>query len=65
MVFGILGYLLGPTFELFLKEAKRYELIVVLAIIMIGLVFWVAHFHRESKNKVKQAGQADSSTVRG
>jgi len=65
VIFGILGYLLGPAFELFLKEAKRYELIVVLAIIMIGLVFWVAHFHRERKNRAKRADPADSSTVRG
>ena len=53
LVFGILGYLLGPTSELFLKETKRFELPIVLAIILFGLAFWVVHFRMERKNRTR------------
>ena len=49
VVFGIAGYLLGPTSEFFLKEAKRFELPVVLAIIMVGIAFWMVHFHMQRR----------------
>jgi len=51
VVFGVLGYLLGPTFELFLKETKRYELRIVLVIIMVGVAFWLVHLFMERRNR--------------
>jgi membrane protein DedA with SNARE-associated domain len=51
VVFGVLGYLLGPTFEFFLKETKRYELRIVLVIIMVGFAFWLVHLLMERRNR--------------
>jgi membrane protein DedA with SNARE-associated domain len=51
VVFGVLGYLLGSTLELFLKEIKRYELRIVLTIIMVGVAFWLVHLYMERKNR--------------
>jgi len=51
VLFGVLGYLLGPTLELFLKEAKRYELGIVLVIIMVGVAFWLVHLFMERRNR--------------
>ena len=44
VVMGSLGYTVGLTIELFLAEAKRYELLIVGAIVVIGLVVWLVHF---------------------
>lgn len=51
VVFGVLGFLLGSTLELFLKEIKRYELRIVLTIIMVGVAFWLVHLYLERKNR--------------
>lgn len=37
---GLLGYGLGQALELFLEEAKRYELLVMGIIVFAGVAFW-------------------------
>ena len=50
VLFSFLGYLLGSTLELFLKEMKQYELRIVLAITVIGAACWLVHLYRGRKN---------------
>ena len=47
MVMGCLGYTVGLTIELLLAEAKHYEMLILGAMVVIGLVVWLVHFLRE------------------
>lgn len=49
VIVGALGYTLGLTIELFITEAKRYEMIVLGTIVATGAVVWLVHFYRERK----------------
>jgi membrane protein DedA with SNARE-associated domain len=44
LVITSFGYLFGQTAELLLKDIKRYELILMGAILFAGMVFWVLYF---------------------
>jgi membrane protein DedA with SNARE-associated domain len=46
---GILGFLLGETLQLILGEVKRFELIVLGVLAVIGLTIWLAYMWRERK----------------
>jgi membrane protein DedA with SNARE-associated domain len=46
---GILGYLLGETLQLVLGEVKRFEAIVLGALVAVGLVIWLCYLWRERK----------------
>ncbi|MBI3545299.1 MAG: DedA family protein [Gammaproteobacteria bacterium] len=39
--FAFAGYLFGEAFRLFLSDFKRYELYVLLGLVLIGLVVWL------------------------
>ncbi len=39
--FAYAGYLFGEAFRLFLDDFKRYELFVLLALVLAGLVIWL------------------------
>jgi membrane protein DedA with SNARE-associated domain len=43
------GYFFGVTLSIIMKNIKSYELIVILAIAVIGLVIWGFHFFRNKK----------------
>jgi membrane protein DedA with SNARE-associated domain len=43
------GYLLGETLELVLGEVKRFEIIVLAALAVLGLVIWLCYLWRERK----------------
>jgi len=40
VIIGVLGYVLGHSLELLLKELKHYEIFVILAVACAGLVAW-------------------------
>jgi membrane protein DedA with SNARE-associated domain len=44
IIVGFLGYSVGLTIELFLTEAKHYEMLILGAIAVIGSVVWFVHF---------------------
>lgn len=46
---GTLGYLLGNTIELFLNEAKKYELVVIAVLILAAAGVWIFRYFREKK----------------
>jgi membrane protein DedA with SNARE-associated domain len=51
---GVLGYILGHALELFLEEAKRYELWAFAALALIGVTAWGIRWyseHRRSADK--------------
>ncbi len=43
---GGLGYAFGEMVELILKDVKRYELMIIGLILLIGLGFWLFRFRR-------------------
>jgi membrane protein DedA with SNARE-associated domain len=57
---GILGFLLGETLQLLLGEVKRFELIVLAALVAIGLIIWLTYLWRERK-EVAADEPADSA----
>lgn len=46
---GLLGYVIGNALELMFQEARRYEIVVIVTIICIGVVMWSYHFIRGSQ----------------
>ena len=51
VVVGCLGYSVGLAFELFLTEIKRYEMLILGAIVVVGSAAWLVHFIRERKRR--------------
>jgi len=41
IVVGSLGYSFGAAFEALLPDIKHYELLLFLALAVVGLVFWL------------------------
>lgn len=46
-----LGYLFGQATEYFLRDIKRYEIIVMVAITLVGLAVWVLYAVYERRVK--------------
>lgn len=44
------GYLFGYALESFIKDVKRYEIHVILAIAIIGTGLWIIHKYRNNKS---------------
>ncbi|OPX36182.1 MAG: hypothetical protein B1H11_07880 [Desulfobacteraceae bacterium 4484_190.1] len=44
---GTLGYLFGQAIEVFLEEAKKYELLVMALIFLVGIAIWLIHFIKQ------------------
>lgn len=42
-----LGYIFGQAVEVFLEEAKKYELWIMALVFLIGIVIWFIHFLRQ------------------
>ncbi|MCX5851503.1 MAG: DedA family protein [Deltaproteobacteria bacterium] len=51
VVIGFLGYFIGNALELIFQEVRRYEIIVIITIICIGVIIWSYHFIRGSLKK--------------
>jgi membrane protein DedA with SNARE-associated domain len=43
---GALGYLFGRSVEVFLEDAKKYEIWLMTLVFLIGMVIWLIHFHK-------------------
>ena len=41
--FGVLGYLLGKTFELFISKAQRYEMAALGIIVLLAFLTWLIY----------------------
>ncbi len=50
VVVGAAGYLFGHTVELVLSDVKRYEMIVVLLLILLGVAYWGIEWLRHRGN---------------
>jgi len=46
---GTGGYLFGRTLELFLVDARHYEIEIMVIIILAGLLAWMIHFYRRRR----------------
>jgi membrane protein DedA with SNARE-associated domain len=49
VVIAVSGYLFGHVVELFLGKLKRYELVLFIALILIGATVWSLHWFRNHK----------------
>ena len=47
--FAFAGFLFGEAFRLFLNDFKRYELYVLLGLVLVGLVIWLATLIRNRR----------------
>ena len=47
IVVGSLGYLFGQSVELFLEEAKKYEIWIMAMVLLTGTVIWLIHFYKK------------------
>lgn len=43
------GYIFGYALESFVKDVKRYEIQIILAISIIGIILWMFHRYRTNK----------------
>lgn len=46
---GVLGYLLGQTIHLFLEHIKKYELMILAAIILAAGLYWLYRWLKENR----------------
>jgi membrane protein DedA with SNARE-associated domain len=44
VAFGSLGYLFGRSVEVFLDDAKKYEILMMALVFLIGIGIWLMHF---------------------
>ena len=43
------GYLFGAALEVVMKDVRRYEIEVIIGILVIGVLFWIVHYLKEKK----------------
>jgi membrane protein DedA with SNARE-associated domain len=48
---GIGGYAFGSALEAIIGNVKRYELEVIGAVAIVGILIWVIHFYRSKRGK--------------
>lgn len=48
LVFSVLGYSLGSVLEIFLVDARRYALLVALALLLVPGVVWLVNRRRQA-----------------
>ncbi len=51
--FAYAGYLFGEAFRLFLDDFKRYELYVLLALVLVGLLIWLVTLMRHRRRALE------------
>ena len=47
---GTLGYFFGQSVQVILEDAKKYEVWVLLSILLLGIVVWITHFLNRKTN---------------
>ncbi len=52
--FGFAGYLFGEAFRLFLSDFKRYELYVLLGLVLVALVIWLITLIRNRRRALAE-----------
>jgi len=53
--FGYAGYLFGEAFRLFLEDFKRYEIYVLLVLVLVGVALWLTNLLRH-RRKAREHG---------
>lgn len=48
---GTGGYVFGHALEIIIGRIKQYEEQVFILVVLIGLLFWIAHFYRQRRQK--------------
>ena len=61
VVVGTGGYLFGHTLEVILGDIRHYELIIIGAMVIIGLVLWALHRHYSKKRKAARNAVSPNS----
>ncbi len=51
--FGYAGYLFGEAFRLFLEDFKRYEIYVLIALVVAGFLFWLFNLIRHRRRALQ------------
>ncbi|OFZ67195.1 MAG: hypothetical protein A2V79_01175 [Betaproteobacteria bacterium RBG_16_56_24] len=51
--FGYAGYLFGEAFRLFLEDFKRYEIYVLVALVVAGFLFWLINLIRRRRRALE------------
>jgi len=47
------GYLFGQALEVFIDEAKSYEIYIMGSVAIVGLLIWIFHFYRRRRRLSK------------
>ena len=51
VVMAALGYIFGQTLEVVLKDVRRYEVWVVLTLVLVGSAVGLYHFYRQRRHR--------------
>jgi len=57
---GLLGFALGQTVQLFLEHVKRYEITILVVIVLLAVGYWIYRWKRE-RGQIK-SGQCDDGS---
>ncbi|MBI1424175.1 MAG: DedA family protein [Gammaproteobacteria bacterium] len=57
---GVLGYVLGQTVELFLAHVKKYELTILVSIILLAAAYWLYRWRNEQRQIKSKVQDRDS-----
>lgn len=49
IVVSTAGFIFGTSLELILNKVKRYEIMVVVSIAILGAIIWIIHFYKKNK----------------
>jgi membrane protein DedA with SNARE-associated domain len=58
-VIGGLGYLFGQSVEVFLTDAKKYEIWMMALVLTIGIGIWLIYFHKKKITQEARIAQAN------
>lgn len=47
IVFGVAGYYFGFTLELLIGKIKKYEIFIILGMIIVSILFWIRYKRKE------------------
>ncbi len=50
IVFGVAGYYFGFTLELLAGKIKKYEIFIILGMIIVSILFWLCYKRKEKQN---------------
>jgi membrane protein DedA with SNARE-associated domain len=61
LVMGVGGYFFGHALEIIIGDIKHYELVVLGAVVIIGVMLWVIHLYRLRKLKANDVESSQGS----